>query len=379
MKELFSNLMKITEVPDSPFYFKDFTSVGGGLYRIFAYRLANYSAFLQEDALECRGTMFEIDEAGNPIRMASRTPQKFFNAYENPMVGFDERTRSDEILCAMDKLDGSIISTFIDTDNIIRTKSHGSLHSDHAANSTKMIHSDVDFYNEIDYAERNGYTVNLEYTSPEYRIVLPYQKDELTVLNLRHRLTGELIIGRDMEKYFPDLYARSVFAGVGVMHPNLPKMPLLSETVKEIRKMTGIEGFVLVLRDGRSCKVKTDWYCALHFTKDSITVDSRLYEAVLEGASDDLRQMFSTDPYSIEKIKKMEQLVFMCYNKLVSDVEAFYEANRHLDRKAYALQVQSTLPNELGMPGLAFNLYNGKHADYKGMMQKYMQDVLKGF
>ena len=379
MKKLFTNLMTICSEPDSAFYFKDFHSYGGGLYRIFAYRLANYTSFLQEDALECRGTMFEIDEAGNPIRLASRTPQKFFNAYENPMVGFDSKTPATDIICAMDKLDGSIISTFIDTDNIIRTKSHGSLHSDHAVNSTKMIHSDVDFYNEIDYAERNGYTVNLEYTSPEYRIVLPYQKDELTVLNLRHRLTGELLIGRDLEKYFPDLYARSVFAGVGSIHPSLPKARLLSETVDEIRKMTDIEGFVLVLLDGRMCKVKTDWYCALHFTKDSITVDSRLYQAVLEGCSDDLRQMFATDPYSIEKIKKMEQLVFMCYNKLVSDVESFHASNKNLDRKAYALAVQSTLPNELGMPGLAFNLYNGKPVDYKGMMLKYMQDVLKGF
>lgn len=379
MKELFANLMKITEDTDSAFYFKDFNSVGGGLYRIFAYRLANYTGFLQPDALECRGTMFEIDAAGNPIRIAARTPQKFFNAYENPLAMYDKDMLASEIVVSMDKRDGSIISTFRDNDGVLRTKSHGSLHSEHAQNSTAMIQADDVLKENIDIADKAGYTVNLEYTSPEYRIVLPYQKDELVVLNLRHRDTGKLLLGEELKDTFPVLYARSVFEGCGDIHPTTPVRVLLSEVIDDIRKMTDIEGYVLILKDGRTCKVKTDWYCALHFTKDSITVDSRLYEAVLEGASDDLRQMFSTDPYSINKIEKMEQLVFMCYNKLVSDVESFYDANKHLDRKAYALSVQSTLPNELGMPGLAFNLYNGKTVDYKGMMQKYMQDVLKGF
>ncbi|AFC21528.1 RNA ligase and tail fiber protein attachment catalyst [Cronobacter phage vB_CsaM_GAP32] len=377
-KKIFDDLMNLTSVNDA-FMWKDFESTAGGIFRIFSYRLASYSDFLAPSALECRGTMFQVSETGEFIGMASRTPMKFFNAYENPFTMYDKSTLSSEIAVVMDKLDGSIISTFMDVDYEVRTKSHASLNSDHAKNSTAMLHNDRDLYNEVHYAESMGYTVNMEYTSPEYRIVLPYQEDNLTVLNLRHRMTGELLIGHRLKGFSPLLYSRSVFAKYGEIDPTFPMKETLYDSIEATRSMQDIEGFVLILKDGRMCKIKTDWYCALHFTKDSINVDSRLYEAIITGASDDLKQMFSTDLYSIKKIEKMEQLVFSCYNKLVHDSESFYEANKHLDRKEYALKVQSDVPNELGKPGIAFSLYNSKPVDYKAMMLKYMKDVLVNF
>ncbi len=377
-KQIFDDLMNLTSKNDA-FMWKDFTSVGGGLFRIFSYRLASYSDFLEPSALECRGSMFKVSTEGEYIGMASRTPMKFFNAYENPFTMYDKDTPSSEIAVVMDKLDGSIISTFVDADYQVRTKSHASLNSDHAINSTAILHADKEFYNEVHYAESMGYTVNMEYTSPEYRIVLPYQEDNLTVLNLRHRETGELLIGERLKEFSKVLYDRSVFAKHGEIDATFPMKETLKESIDAVRAMADIEGYVLILKDGRMCKIKTDWYCALHFTKDSINVDSRLYEAIITGASDDLKQMFSTDLYAIKKIEKMEQLIFSCYNKLVHDVETFYNENKHLERKDYALKVQSVLPNELGMPGLAFGLYASKPVDYKAQMLKYMKDVLVNF
>lgn len=381
MNKLFDNLMKIcnTEIEDNAFYFKDFESIGGGLYRIFAYRLASYTGYLQTDALECRGTMFELNkETLEPIRLAAKTPSKFFNAYENPFSMYEEMPSS-EIMYSMDKRDGSLISTFTDTDGVLRTKSHGSLHSEHAYNTTKMIHDDLEFKQHLEKADLDGYTVNLEYTSPEYRIVLPYQDDQLVVLNLRNRETGKVLLGNELKDMYPELYERSVFHDVGDIHPTTPIRATLRETVEAIRGMKDIEGYVIVLKDGRQCKVKTDWYCSLHYTRDSIVIDSRLYKAVLEGASDDLRQMFSNDPYSINKIEKMERHVFSCYNRLVSTVENFVNDNKDLTAKEFAVKVTSTLPKTLGEQGLAFSLRNRGTADYKEIMLKYMSEILKGF
>lgn len=375
---VFNQLMALTEKNDA-FMYKDFISPGGGFFRIFSYRLASYSDFLEPSAFECRGSMFKIDENGDFVGWASRTPMKFFNAYENPFTMYDPNTLSTEIDVVMDKLDGSIISTFVDIDYVIRTKSHSSLHSDHAYNSTKLLNDDKDFYNEVYYAESLGWTVNMEYTSPKYRIVLPYSSDSLTVLNLRNRQSGELLVGNRLKEFSKVLYERSVFHKYGEIDKTFPMKETLKESIDAVRDMTGIEGYVLILKDGRMCKVKTDWYCALHFTKDSINVDSRLYESIINGGSDDLKQMFSDDPMSISKIEKMEQLVFSCYNKLVHDVETFVAENKHLERKEYALKVQQALPNELGKPGLAFSLYNSKPVDYKGIMLKYMKDVLLNF
>lgn len=375
---IFNDLMALTAKNDA-FSWKDFTSAGGGLYRIFSYRLASYSDFLEPSALEGRGSMFKIDENGNYINIVARPMLKFFNAYENPFTMFDKSTLSSEIAVVMDKLDGSIISTFMDVDYKVRTKSQASLYSDHAINSTAMLHKDKDFYEEVYQAEILGFTVNMEYTSPEYRIVLPYQEDNLTVLNVRHRQTGVMLVGEELKNAFPGLYKRSVSAKFGDIDSTFPMKETLIESIDEVRKMQDIEGYIIILKDGRICKVKTDWYSALHFTKDSINVDSRLYECIINKASDDLKQMFSTDLYAIKKIEKMEQLVFSCYNKLVNDSEAFYFKNKNLERKEYALEVQKELPNELGMPGIAFSLYNSKPVDYNAIMLKYMKEVLKEF
>ncbi|ENR0918418.1 T4 RnlA family RNA ligase [Salmonella enterica] len=375
---LYHNLMKLCEKNEA-FYWKDSTSVGGGIFRTVAYRLASYSDFLEPDALECRGIMFEVRPDGSMIRVACRTPQKFFNAYENPFVMFPKDMLSTEIVLAMDKRDGSIISTFRDNDEVIRTKSHTSMHSDHAINSTALIHADDELHQAIIEADTAMYTVNLEYTSPEFRIVLPYQKDELTVLNLRHRQTGDLLVGEALKKRFPVLYKKSVFSMNGDIDKSFPMCHTLKDSINAVYGMTDIEGFVVQLKDGTMFKIKTEWYCALHFTKDSINVDSRLYEAVLQGGSDDLKQLFATDQYCLDKIARMEQLVFSTYNHLQTEVQEFVDANKHLDRKEFALTVQRDLPNELNRQGLAFSLYNKKAVDYKEVMLKYMKNVLENF
>lgn len=376
---LYKNLLNLVETTDA-FNMSSSVSIGGGHYRVFSYRLASYSDFLLPDAFEARGTMFEVTEDGEFIRLAARTPSKFFNAYENPFVMFDEHMLSSELEVVMDKLDGSIISTFMDTDGCIRTKSHTSLHSEHAYNSTSLLNKNKELQDAVLDAETNlNCTVNMEYTSPEYRIVLPYQTDELTVLNIRNKDTGELFTGDKLKQVSPVLYKYSVSAKYGNIDSTFPMKTTLKESINAVREMTGVEGFVGILKDGRMFKIKTDWYCSLHFNKDSINVDSRLYEAVLNGASDDLRQMFSTDNYCLQKIDKMENLVFMFYNKLQADIEDFVENNKHLERKEYALKVQQDLSKELNRQGLAFALYNGKSVNYKETMLKYVKDVLVDF
>lgn len=375
---MFLELMQLCTINEA-FEYKDSRSVAGGLYRTFSYRLASYSDFLLPSALECRGIMFEIREDGSMIRCAARPQHKFFNAYENPLVMFPNTMLSTEIVLAMDKLDGSIINTFKDNDGIIRTKSHTSLHSDHARNSTKLLHLDKDLLDAVTEADSQMYTVNLEYTSPEFRIVLPYQTEALTVLNVRHRGTGDLVTGDRLKDLFPVLHEKSVCAKEGNIDKSFPMCHTLRDSIYAAYEMKDIEGFVLQLKDGTMTKVKTNWYCALHLSKDSINIDSRLYDVVLQDGSDDLRQMFSNDQYCLNKIDRMEKLVFSTYNHLQQTVEDFVKANKHLDRKEFALAVQDGLPKELNHQGLAFSLYNGKPVNYKEVMMKYMRDILEKF
>ena len=129
-----------------------------------------------------------------------------------------------------------------------------------------------------------------------------------------------------------------------------------------------IEGFVCRLQSGVSFKVKTLQYLALHHTKDSINIPRRLYEAVLEEATDDMRSLFHDDPLAIKLISEMEIFVERKYNHLVDKVERFYERCKNLDRKSYAITGQTSL-TKLQF-GLAMAKYLEKDFSYKETMKK---------
>ena len=77
---LYNDLMKLCDENEA-FYYTD-QQVDGRYYRIFLHRLASYTDFLEPNALEGRGVMFEMDNEGKdalPIRLASLPFSKFFN------------------------------------------------------------------------------------------------------------------------------------------------------------------------------------------------------------------------------------------------------------------------------------------------------------
>lgn len=142
------------------------------------------------------------------------------------------------------------------------------------------------------------------------------------------------------------------------------------QTIPHLKEVNGqmIEGFVIRLASGQRVKIKTLKYLALHHTKESINSPRRLFEAVLEEATDDMRTMFRDDEVAIKMIEEMESFVEKKYNHMVDTVERFYEHNKSLDRKSYAILGQKEL--ERSFFGLAMQKYLGKDVDYKTFMKK---------
>lgn len=374
-EQLFYDLMSLCSKSET-FYFKDFENLGT-VYRIFDYRLASYTDFCERSALSCRGIMFQVNDKGEYVRLSSRPMDKFFNYAENPFTMIDKSTLSTEIEMAIDKLDGSLISSFMNSDIKVQLKSKGSLFSEHAEMANKLLREDLGKENEVTILESLGFTVNFELLSPELRIVVPYQKNEIRFLNARNRATGEYLSLSTLKEKYPALYSTSVYQD-GYISRAVPIRETVYETVQAVYEMQdNIEGFVFKLKDGTFFKVKTNKYCSLHHTKDSILIESRLFNVVLDGGSDDLRQIFKDDPLSIESIKKMEQKVFTTYNSIISTVTDFHDAFKNLERKEYAQKVTSLLPKQYNMQGLAFMLFTNKVPDYKENLRKYMKDVLQ--
>jgi RNA ligase len=365
--QLYVNLVTLTQTNEA-FYSQDFV-LEGTTYRIFNYRLASYTDFQLPGALECRGIMFEMatDARGAVYakRLASLPMEKFFNLNENPMtMGLDlSNVRSIE-----EKADGSLMSTYTHNGEL-RLKSKGSLFSDQAIAAMKWLDrlENELFKSHLAAYAGQGWTVNLEWCSPEHRIVLGYMEPTLKVLNARLNSHGAYLDGE------------GPFGQWLVSHVDLDGTLITpAEFIEDIPAMTDVEGFVLVMENGQRVKVKCEWYLSLHHAKDSVNNPRRLFEAILDEGIDDLRSLFFSDPLAMKIIDEMQLKVDHIYNGMVQRVEAYYSANKDLDRKSYAIKGQQdeTLKfGALSFFGLAMNKYVGKTVDYKGFLKSKWRDM----
>lgn len=351
-QNMYDNLMALTSGSET-FYFQDF-ELEGSTYRIFNYRLSSYSEFMKPSALECRGHMFEL-VGGDVIRLAALPMQKFFNLNENPMtIGLD-LSQVDTVEL---KADGSLISTYMHG-ALLRMKSKGSLFSDQALAAMAWLDrpENQEFRTAVYSLSRSGHTVNMEWCAPDNRIVIGYEKPHLKVLNVRSMQDGSYVAREVLEALFGDNMIDRVNTNgmdVATFVQSIPAM------------LDDIEGYVARI-GGLWFKIKTDKYMSLHHTKDSINNPRRLFEAVLDEGVDDLRAMFFEDKLAIKLIDEMTEKVDKMYNHMVALVEKFYEDNKLLDRKDFAIKGQSELPRLYF--GLVMTKYQQKPVDYKGFMK----------
>lgn len=358
--KLYNELMVLTENSES-FYFAD-RKVNEKWFRIFNYRMCSYTEFLQPAALECRGHTYEISEevyTAVPLRLASHLFPKFFNYRENDFTMNLDLSKVVEIA---HKMDGSLISTYLYDDNDLRLKTKGSLESDQAIAAMDWLNlpENENFKLELLGAERLQCTVMMEWCSSENRIVLSYEYPKLTVLGIRSREDGSFVYFNDIDTdHFPEILNHWTL----IEQINDPKDFLMS-----VPDMKGIEGFVCRMDDGVLFKLKCSAYIALHHTKDSINCPRRLFEAVLEEATDDMRSLFFDDKLALKMITEMEVFVEEKYNHLVDVVERFYGENKDMVRKDYAILGQKEL-TKLEF-GLVMQLYTGNQIDFKVVMKK---------
>lgn len=327
MKELFDNLMILTETTEA-FYFKDFVyDADGYTYRIFSYRLVGWQQFHElPDALECRGIMFR--EMPNEVwELVCRPMEKFFNAHEGAV---DHDWENPEVI--MTKEDGSLISTFIDMKANLGVKSKGSLYSDQAIASANYLEERSDLKHELRKLALSGFTINMEWVGPSNRIVLPYPKHELRILNIRNNKTGKYLWGSLVADVIAEHWVKE--------HPAAENMDAF---VNSIPGMKGIEGFIIRKANGEHVKLKTDEYITLHRSKDSVNNPRALYEVAVEDATDDLKELFLDDPVTVSLIEKMENEVMVRYNHVAAVVDKFYQTHSYKERRDYAIAGQKEL------------------------------------
>ena len=234
-QKLFDNLTHLVQTNEA-FYTVDHV-LNGLTYRVFTYRLASYEDFLLPSALECRGHMFSLNADGTMLKLVSLPFEKFFNLNENPMTMDLDLSKVEFV---HDKRDGSLISTYTH-EELLCLKSKTSLTSDQALDSMRLINTDDTLHSLLKTVVDDDWTVSLEYTSPENRIVLPYQECELRVLGARSNLCGEYLSTDELWYWF----------GAYMTEDHTHKVDDPQTFIASIADMKGIEGFVIGLIGGQ--------------------------------------------------------------------------------------------------------------------------------
>jgi len=362
--DLYNNLYNLSK-NNKAFYFTD-SEINGHHFRIFLYRIASYEDFCKKGALESRGITFEMD-GESAVRVSSLPMQKFFNINENPFTQNLDHTEYD---IAMVKEDGSLISSMI-IDNKLHLKSKGSLTSTQATDALKWLNcvDQKELKNKIKEITISNKTVNMEWVSPLNRIVVPYQKPSLIILNIRNNLDGTYVSRDELESLdFKDVLVKKDETYEG-------------KTLEQLRAYDGIEGWVVQQGD-ILFKVKTNWYVTRHNAKNSINSPRRLFDICLSGTADDVRQLFDGDDDALSRIHLMEHITKENFNNAVNTVVNFCEENKHLSFKEFAIKCTKELGDYFP---IAMNAHRSKYtykeieSSVKNHLTKYKDKYLSGY
>lgn len=329
----------------------------GCFYKTYNYRIASYSDFLLPGALEARGIMFEVDSGNRPLRLVSRPFKKFFNYLENPFTLTPDFSK---IKAIYDKADGTMISTFIHKGQI-KFKTRKTIDADQirAVEAYLKLNPRLQEFLDV-FAWR--YTIIMEWTAPDNRIVLEYKQPELVILGMRNTEYGEEL---DIDIFRGGLFGSYLVKTVG---PHKHKDDWLTNTLP---KLEDIEGCVVLFVDGLRIKFKTEWYCLRHGTIDIVLTPKRLFEALLDEKYDELISINKDIPYLVDKIEKMYQIVRHYLTDMVQDVDIAWNMHKGLDRKNYAITIKGQKYFSLMMCK-----YLGQDIDYKKAMINLWKDKI---
>ena len=368
-EELWNDLNELVRTNDSFFLIDvELTGDASASYRIFNYRLASYTDFLAKNALECRGHMFEYElvqgEGVKMVRLAALPMEKFFNYRENPFTMTPDFTNVKSI---QHKEDGSLISTYLHNGEL-RLKSKGGLNSTQAVDAMAWLNlpKNNDLREELQELTASCFTVNMEWCSPDNRIVLRYYDPTLVILNIRSMITGTYIDADTSHLFDDGDFPRVLKAHLTNIITSIRDVP---QFVEEIHGFKDIEGFVLQLANGQHIKCKTAWYMALHHIKGQIDEPKLLLRAILDECVDDLRSELFDDELAIRKINEMEAKVKEAYNNLMDTSNKFHTDNQGLSRKDYAIKAMAEV-SSMTFP-LVMSLYLGKELDIPEYIFKF--------
>ena len=302
---------------------------------------------------ECRGITFDRDG-----KIACRTLHKFFNVNERVNTKAEALDWS-SVKRSMTKMDGSMITPVL-VDGHIVFKSKKSFGSEVARLANATATNNIRELSEI--LLRIGYTPTFEITSPSARIVLKYDTTSLTLLHVRHNVTGEYYDREQLElisEFFNVPLVEDVdFAGWDSTSNYLEN------------EATGIEGFVYQFENGDMVKAKCKWYLDLHHSVTFVT-ERAVAEMVINEVLDDYKSYLVdiNDLVLLTKVEEIETRVKSWFVQTEASIDTVIATYTDMDRKSFAIKYKDNC-----LFGLLMAAYLGKEPN---LSEYFVKHILK--
>lgn len=308
-------------------------------YTVVDYATIIGDVFDTDMALQCRGLKFDPDG-----RILARPLQKFFNLGEKEDPLHLDWSRPHHIL---DKLDGTMIHpAILDGETVLMTRAgvteHAGMAQAEASDATMALCREQ---------LNAGFTPVFEFTSPENRIVIEYDRPALTLLAVRHTVSGKYLGDGDLrdlaERYGIDAVTRH------------GRVDDIQTFLGDTRALQDVEGFVIAFEDGHRVKIKADRYVLRHRALSDAHREKNVLIWVLEDMVDDVIPLLS--PEMADRVTGYQTRVRTTLKDRTEQVQDFVESHRDLDRKSFALAAREVLDKSL--MSAAFAAIDGKDVD----------------
>lgn len=282
---------------------------------------------------EIRGLIF--DKSGKLIR---RPFQKIFNFNQ-----MEEPFNVSQNHIIMDKLDGSMIASFILDGELLHGTKAGI--SDVSVNATKYTERNTKYNEFAKYLIKQGYTPCFEYCSPLNQIVIHYPEEIMYFLAARDMHTGEYMTNSDTQSLCDKFEIPHVTIYDSVTN--------VDEFVQYVKTLKDKEGFIARFDNGFSLKFKADDYVAAHGVVSDAKGERKIFEYAFADSLDDIYGLLPVQ-YKDRLDKFIEH-----YNRVISgyvkDIVDFVKENKDNDRQAVYNEIKNDPLSKAYMR--TFNLY----------------------
>jgi RNA ligase len=314
-------------------------------FQVIDYVYQDNNTFDEPMLMECRGIKFCSEGL-----ILARPFRKFFNYGER---GADLPVWRPHYITH--KLDGSMVHPVLLGRRLFFHTRKG--HTDVAKKAERHVLSTpgIDYQGFSYAAIKGGFTPIFEFTSPNNRIVLRYEEDTLTLLAMRHMVSGALV-SREMLR---DWCLNFKVPLVDVFNMTLPGQ--VDKFVKHARGLTDAEGYVIYFDDGYMVKIKAEDYVLKHRALDDLGSKKKVVALCAQGFMDDVLPILSEA--DADELMTFNDALQEEVNPLAERANhlASHVTNNAMSRKAFALNTAPKIKPDW-LAGVCFGIMDGRDA-----------------